>query len=59
MSRLVSILMLVGLLTASGCEPAPADRTPAKATSEDVRRDAGQAVNTAFFVALAHLRRWL
>jgi DNA anti-recombination protein RmuC len=41
------MLMLAGLLTASGCERKPADRTPGKVTSEDVRRDAGQAVNTA------------
>ena len=47
MSRFVSILMLAGLLTASGCEPTPADRTSGKVTSEDVRRNAGQAVNTA------------
>ena len=30
-----------------GCEQKPADRTPGKVTSEDVRRDAGQAVKTA------------
>ena len=47
MSRFVWMLMLAGLLTASGCERKPADRTPVKVTSEDVRRDAGQAVNTA------------
>jgi LPS O-antigen subunit length determinant protein (WzzB/FepE family) len=41
------MLMLAGLLAAIGCERKPADRTPGKVTSEDVRRDAGQAVNTA------------
>ena len=47
MSRLVWMLMLAGLLTAGACERKPADRTPGKVTSEDVRRDAGQAVKTA------------
>ena len=47
MSRFVSMLMLTGLLAALGCERKPADRTPEKVTSEDVRRDAGQAVETA------------
>lgn len=53
MSRFVWMLMLAGLFAAIGCERCewceqkPADRTPGKVTSEDVRRDAGQAVNTA------------
>ena len=47
MSRLVWILMLAGLFAPIGCERKPADRTPGKVTSEDVRRDAGQAVKTA------------
>lgn len=47
MSRFVWMLMLAGLFAAIGCERKPADRTPGKVTSEDVRRDAGQAVNTA------------
>ena len=47
MSRLVWMLMLAGLVAVVGCERKPADRTPGKVTSEDVRRDAGQAVNTA------------
>jgi TolA-binding protein len=47
MFRWVWMLVLVGLLTASGCDQRPADRTPGKVTSEDVRRDAGQAVKTA------------
>jgi hypothetical protein len=39
--------MSAGLLVAVGCGQKPLDRTPGKVTSEDVRRDAGQAVNTA------------
>jgi len=39
--------MLAGLLAAIGCEQKPAERTPGKVTSEDVRRDAGQAAKTA------------
>ena len=39
--------MLIGMLTAIGCEQKPTDRTSGKVTSEDVRRDAGQAVSTA------------
>jgi TolA-binding protein len=41
------MLMLAGLFAALGCEQKPADRMPGKVTSEDVRRDAGQAVTTA------------
>lgn len=41
------VLVLAGLLTAIGCEQKPADRTPGKVTSEDVRRDAGKAADTA------------
>ena len=47
MSRCVWMLMLAGLLAAIGCEQKPTDRTPGKVTSDDVRRDAGQAVETA------------
>ena len=47
MVRGFCVVMLAGLLAAIGCEQKPADRTPGKVTSEDVRRDAGQAVNTA------------
>jgi chromosome segregation ATPase len=47
MSRFVWMLMLAGLLTAIGCEQKPADRTPGKVAPEDVRRDAGQATETA------------
>ena len=47
MSRFVWILMVAGLLAPIGCERKTPDRTPGKVTSDDVRRDAGQAVNTA------------
>ena len=47
MFRSFCILMLAGLFASSGCEQKPAGRTPGKVTPEDVRRDAGQAVNTA------------
>ena len=47
MSRILWMLMLAGLIAVIGCEQKPADRTPGKVTPEDVRRDAGQAVNTA------------
>ena len=47
MSRFVWMVSLVGLLAAIGCEQKPADRTPGKVTSEDVRRDAGLAAKTA------------
>ena len=47
MSRFVWIVLLAGLLAASGCEQKSAAPTPGKVTTEDVRRDAGQAVNTA------------
>jgi hypothetical protein len=39
--------MLAGFVAVLGCERKSADTTPQKVTSEDVRRDAGQAVNTA------------
>ena len=47
MSRFIWMLALAGLLAASGCERKPADQTPGKVTSEEVRRDAGQAAETA------------
>jgi len=47
MFRFAWTLMLAGLFSAVGCEQKPADRTPGKVTSEDVRRDAGQAAKTA------------
>jgi hypothetical protein len=47
MSRWICALMLIGLIAAPGCERKPTDQTPGKVTSQDVRRDAGQAVQTA------------
>jgi TolA-binding protein len=47
MLREFCVVMLAGVVAAAGCERQPADRMPGKVTSEDVRRDAGQAVNTA------------
>jgi len=41
------VVLLAGLVALVGCERKPADRAPGKVTSEDVRRDVGQAVNTA------------
>ena len=47
MSRFAWMLMLAVLFAATGCDQKPAVQTPGKVTSEDVRRDAGQAVKTA------------
>ena len=47
MYRFLWMLTLVGLLTASGCERKATDGVPGKVTSEDVRRDASQAAETA------------
>ena len=47
MSRCVCQLMLAALLAAGGCEQKPADPPSRKVTADDVRRDAGQAVDTA------------
>ena len=47
MSRYIWPLIVAGFVVANGCERKPADQPPEKITSEDVRRDAGQAVNTA------------
>lgn len=47
MSRLIWMFMLSVLLAASGCDQKPVDRPSGTVTSEEVRRDAGQAVNTA------------
>ena len=47
MVRGFCVVMLAGLVTLVGCEQKPSDRTPGKVTSEDVRRDAGQAADTA------------
>lgn len=47
MLREICVLMMAGFIAVMGCQRNPADRAPGKVTSEDVRRDAGQAVDTA------------
>jgi TolA-binding protein len=47
MTRSFWMLILAGLFALSGCQEKSADQTPGKVTPEDVRRDAGKAVNTA------------
>ena len=47
MVRGIYVVMLAGLVAVMGCEQKSADSTPNKVTSDDVRRDAGQTVNTA------------
>lgn len=47
MVRGLCVVMLAGLATIMGCEQKPSDKTPGTVTSEDVRREAGQAVDTA------------
>ena len=47
MYRSICMLMLAGLFTGSGCDQKPTDQPPGKVTSEDVRRDASQAAETA------------
>ncbi len=42
-----SIFLLAGLIAATGCEQPSSVPTPGKVTSEDVRHDAGEAVDTA------------
>lgn len=44
--REFSIVMLAGLLITSGCDQNARDTTHDKVTSEDVRREAGQASDT-------------
>ena len=41
------VVILTGLFLVVGCEQKPADLAPKKVTSEDVRREAGQAINAA------------
>ena len=41
------VLSLAGLVAVVGCERKPGDPAPGKVTTEDVRHDAGQTVNTA------------
>jgi TolA-binding protein len=47
MLREICVLMLAGFIAVMGCQRNPTDRAPGTVTSEDVRRDAGQAVDTA------------
>jgi TolA-binding protein len=47
MVRSFYVVILAGFVALPGCEQKPSDRAPGKVTSDDVRRDAGQAVNTA------------
>lgn len=47
MVRGFCVVMLAGFVAVMGCEQKSADPTPKKITSEDVRRDAGQAAETA------------
>jgi len=47
MVRCAWIFMLAGLFAAMGCDQSSTDQTPAKVTSDDVRRDIGQAGKTA------------
>ena len=47
MIRVFCVVTVVAFLVITGCEQKSARPTPTKITSEDVRRDAGQAVNTA------------
>ena len=47
MLREICVVILAGFIAVMGCQRNPADRAPGTVTSEDVRHDAGQAVNTA------------
>ncbi len=47
MSRKTGIFLLAGVLMSGGCETQPTDSIPGKVTSQDVRRDASKAVNSA------------
>jgi len=47
MIRGLYVGILAGFVAVMGCEQKPADQTSGKVTSEDVRRDAGQAAKTA------------
>jgi hypothetical protein len=47
MIRGLYLAILAGFVAVTGCEQKPAEQTPGKVTSEDVRRDAGQAAKTA------------
>lgn len=47
MSRKTWIFLLAGVLISCGCETKPTDSIPGKVSSQDVRRDASKAVNSA------------
>ena len=47
MVRRFCAVVLAVLATTIGCEQRPTDETPGAVTSEDMRREAGQAVDTA------------
>ncbi len=47
MIRGLYVATLAGFVAVMGCEQRSADQTPGKVTSEDVRRDAGEAAKTA------------
>jgi len=47
MVRRLCAVVLAALATIIGCEQKATDETPGAVTSEDVRREAGQAVDTA------------
>lgn len=47
MLRFLWLFACLALLVAGGCEPRPINQAPGKITSEDVRRDAAKALNTA------------
>lgn len=42
-----SLFVVVGTFAVTGCEHRPAGPTPGTVTTDDLRRDAGQAVDTA------------
>ena len=47
MVRALCVVTLAGLATILGCEQKPSGEAPRKVTSEDVRREAGETVDTA------------
>lgn len=47
MSRSIWMIFSLALLMATGCEQKPVDAAPGKVTPADVRRDAGQAIDSA------------
>jgi TolA-binding protein len=47
MYRFILSLLLIILFATAGCEQQTTDQAPGKVTVDDVRRDAGKALNTA------------